>query len=305
MISGELIKNIEEKINKLKIDDYSYIKNNIKLLDLDDVDINKNNYGFIDSSFINGIIGPFSYIYSRAVIVSDNIYEKIDDIEILPNIFFKTDNDTIDINDVSSLFAKNLEYKLASKYIDNYIFFDGSIISDSILFSKFNTKIYDELIEKRKEEYLNNFKYIINNGKIIAIAKRILNLNIYNLERSDMIALMKIYPNQIFYTDIVKKNLKEYLMSKINDNIFDRNINILYFRARVNDHIYRLESLDNININKLKEIIKEEIYKDFQYPKFLKLAHNLCKITNKEKFSIENYMKKLLGYEYSVSWETH
>jgi hypothetical protein len=35
------------------------------------------------------------------------------------------------------------------------------------------------------------------------------------------------------------------------------------------------------------------------------MAHNLCKITNKEKLLLESYIKKILGFEKTVGWETH
>jgi NurA-like 5'-3' nuclease len=140
----------------------------------------------------------------------------------------------------------------------------------------------------------------------LAVAKRILNLDIIKTGRSDLLTLMKIFPSEIFYTDIKEKQLKEFLSSKIPNCPFcNKKIYITYFRARYNDHIYRLEGMEKIEKEKFKEIIKEIIYDQKSYPRGLKMAHNLCKITNKEKTLLESYIKKILGFEKTVGWETH
>jgi NurA domain. len=195
---------------------------------------------------------------------------------------------------------------LARKYSDRYIFIDGSIISDSILYLKFLDNFYNENIENRRKEFLENFEYLINNGNLLAVAKRILNLDIIRTGRSDLLTLMKVFPSEIFYTDIGEKQLKEFLGLKIpNCSFCNKKIYIVYFRARYNDHIYRLEGMEKIEKEKFKEIIKEIIYDQKSYPRGLKMAHNLCKITNKEKLLLESYIKKSLGFEKTVGWETH
>ncbi|NAZ26506.1 MAG: hypothetical protein GU343_03170, partial [Nanoarchaeota archaeon] len=141
MLTRNLLEKISQKINQIKKDEENNKeeKINIEKLNLDNVEIKeKKKYGFIDSSHVNGIVGPYSYVYSRAVIVSDDIYESIEDIEFFETSFIRTiNNENFDIQDISELLSKSLEYKLARKYSDRYIFIDGSIISDSILYSKF------------------------------------------------------------------------------------------------------------------------------------------------------------------------
>ena len=310
MLTKNLLEKVNQKINQIKKEEETNKeeKINIEKLDLDNVEVKeKKKYGFIDSSHVNGIVGPYSYIYSRAVIVSDDIYESIEDIEFFETSFIRSiNNENFDIQDISELLSKNLEYKLARKYFDRYIFIDGSIISDSILYSKFPDNFYDENIENRRKEFLENFEYLINNGNLLAVAKRILNLDIIKPGRSDLLTLMKIFPSEIFYTDIREKQLKEFLGFKIpNCSFCNKKIYIIYFRARYNDHIYRLEGMEKVEKEKFKEIIKEVIYDQKSYPRGLKMAHNLCKITNKEKLLLESYIKKILGFEKTVGWETH
>ncbi len=310
MLTRNLLEKINQKINQIKRgeENYEEEKINIEKLDLDNFEVKeKKKYGFIDSSHVNGIVGPYSYIYSRAVIVSDDIYESIEDIEFFETSFIRSmNNENFDIQDISELLSKNLEYRLARKYSDRYIFIDGSIISDSILYSKFLYNFYNENIENRRREFLENFEYLMNDGNLLAVAKRILNLDIIKTGRSDLLTLMKVFPSEIFYTDIKEKQLKEFLGFKIPKCPFcNKNIYIIYFRARYNDHIYRLEGMEKIGKEKFKEIIKEIVYDQKSYPKWLKLAHNLCKITNKEKFRLESYIKKSLGFEKTVGWETH
>jgi hypothetical protein len=310
MLTKNLLEKINQKINQIKKDEENNKeeKINIEKLNLDNVEIKeKKKYGFIDSSHVNGIVGPYSYIYSRAVIVSDDIYESIEDIEFFETSFIRSmNNENFDIQDISELLSKSLEYKLARKYSDRYIFIDGSIISDSILYSKFLYNFYDENVENRRKEFLENFEYLINNGNLLAVAKRILNLDIIREGRSDLLTLMKIFPSEIFYTDINEKQLKEFLGFEIpNCSFCNKKIYITYFRARYNDHIYRLEGMEKVGKEKFKEIIKEVIYDQKSYPRGLKMAHNLCKITNKEKTLLESYIKKILGFEKTVGWETH
>ena len=310
MLTKNLLEKINQKINQIKRgeENNEEEKINIEKLNLDNIEIKeKKKYGFIDSSHVNGIVGPYSYIYSRAVIVSDDIYESIEDIEFFETSFIRSiNNENFDIQDISELLSKNLEYRLARKYSDRYIFIDGSIISDSILYSKFLYNFYDENVENRRKEFLENFEYLINNGNLLAVAKRILNLDIIKTGRSDLLTLMKVFPSEIFYTDIKEKQLKEFLGSKIPNCPFcNKKIYITYFRARYNDHIYRLEGMEKVGKEKFKEIIKEVIYDQKAYPRGLKMAHNLCKITNKEKLLLESYIKKILGFEKTVGWETH
>ena len=310
MLTRNLLEKINQKINQIKRGEENDKEEriNIEKLDLDNVEVKeKKKYGFIDSSHVNGIVGPYSYIYSRAVIVSDDIYESIEDIEFFETSFIRsTNNENFDIQDISELLSKNLEYKLARKYSDRYIFIDGSIISDSILYSKFLYNFYNDNIENRRREFLENFEYLINNGNLLAVAKRILNLDIIKPGRSDLLTLMKFFPSEIFYTNIKEKQLKEFLGFKIpNCSFCNKNIYIIYFRVRYNDHIYRLEGMEKIGKERFKEIIKEIVYDQKSYPKGLKLAHNLCKITNKEKLGLESYIKKSLGFEKTVGWETH
>ncbi len=310
MLTRNLLEKINQKINQIKRgeENYEEEKINIEKLDLDNFEVKeKKKYGFIDSSHVNGIVGPYSYIYSRAVIVSDDIYESIEDIEFFETSFIRSmNNENFDIQDISELLSKNLEYRLARKYSDRYIFIDGSIISDSILYSKFLYNFYNENIENRRREFLENFEYLMNDGNLLAVAKRILNLDIIKTGRSDLLTLMKVFPSEIFYTDVKEKQLKEFLGFKIPNCPFcNKKIYIIYFRARYNDHIYRLEGMEKIGKEKFKEIIKEIVYDQKSYPKWLKLAHNLCKITNKEKFRLESYIKKSLGFEKTVGWETH
>jgi hypothetical protein len=63
--------------------------------------------------------------------------------------------------------------------------------------------------------------------------------------------------------------------------------------------------MEKVGKEKFKEITKEAIYDQKSYPRGLKMAHNLCKITNKEKTLLESYIKKSLGFEKTVGWETH
>jgi len=310
MLTRNLLEKVSQKINQIKKDEENNKeeKINIEKLNLDNVEVKeKKKYGFIDSSHVNGIVGPYSYIYSRAVIVSDDIYESIEDIEFFETSFIRSiNNENFDIQDISELLSKNLEYKLARKYSDRYIFIDGSIISDSILYSKFLENFYNENVENRRKEFLENFEYLINNGNLLAVAKRILNLDIIYPGRSDLLTLMRVFPSEIFYTNINEKKLKEFLSSKISNCPFcNKKIYITYFRARYNDHIYRLEGMEKVGKEKFKEIIKEVIYDQKSYPRGLKMAHNLCKITNKEKLLLESYIKKILGFEKTVGWETH
>jgi len=265
MLTRNLLEKVSQKINQIKKDEENNKeeKINIEKLNLDNFEVKeKKKYGFIDSSHVNGIVGPYSYIYSRAVIVSDDIYESIEDIEFFETSFIRSMNDeNFDIQDISELLSKNLEYKLARKYSDRYIFIDGSIISDSILYSKFLDNFYNENIENRRKEFLENFEYLINNGNLLAVAKRILNLDIIKPGRSDLLTLMKVFPSEIFYTDINEKQLKEFLGFKIpNCSFCNKKIYIIYFRARYNDHIYRLEGMEKVGKEKFKEITKEVIY---------------------------------------------
>jgi len=310
MLTKNLLEKVSRKINQIKKDeeDNKEEKINIEKLNLDNFEVKeKKKYGFIDSSHVNGILGPYSYIYSRAVIVSDDIYESIEDIEFFETSFIRSmNNENFDIQDISELLSKNLEYKLARKYFNRYIFIDGSIISDSILYSKFSDNFYDQNIENKRKEFLENFEYLINNGNLLSVAKRILNLDIIKIGRSDLLTLMKNFPSEIFYTDINEKQLKEFLGFKIpNCSFCNKKIYIIYFRSRYNDHIYRLEGMEKVEKEKFKEIIKEVIYDQKSYPRGLKMAHNLCKITNKEKLLLESYIKKILGFEKTVGWETH
>ena len=310
MLTRNLLEKVSQKINQIKKDEESNKeeKINIEKLNLDNFELKeKKKYGFIDSSHVNGIVGPYSYIYSRAVIVSDDIYESIEDIEFFETSFIRSiNNENFDIQDISELLSKNLEYKLARKYFNRYIFIDGSIISDSILYSKFSDNFYDQNIENKRKEFLENFEYLINNGNLLSVAKRILNLDIIKIGRSDLLTLMKNFPSEIFYTDINEKQLKEFLGFKIpNCSFCNKKIYIIYFRSRYNDHIYRLEGMEKVEKEKFKEIIKEVIYDQKSYPRGLKMAHNLCKITNKEKLLLESYIKKILGFEKTVGWETH
>ncbi|BFI73339.1 hypothetical protein YN1_3260 [Nanoarchaeota archaeon] len=312
MINGKLLKKVRDKIENIKNINklYKIEKEKIDTINLDNVEIKKDKkYGFIDSSYVNGIIGPYTYVYTRAVIVSEDLYDKIDDIEFFENTFIKSEvGESFDITDISSMLAKNLEYKLAKKYYNRYIFIDGSIISDGILYSKFCNKFDDLRVEERRKEFIENFEFLLNNGNLLAVAKRILNLDIIKSGKSDMIILMNTFPNEIFYTNIFETDFNYFFKGKIPEeklNLFNKKIMIMYFRARYNDHIYRIEGLDKIGKDNFLEIIKENIYLTSSYPRYLKLAHNECKITNREKNLLESYIKKLLGFEESVGWDTH
>ncbi len=298
MLTKKDIEMILEKVKEHNLKFYNEKLNvEIKLLDLSDIKIEKNrNYGFIDSSYINGIIGPYSYIYARAVIVSPKFLDEIAFFDIIADLFVSFENsekEPVDINNISALIAKSLEYSLARKYSDLYIFMDGSIISDAILYSKFKDKLNYENIESIRKKFIEDFSYMLNK-KLISIAKRILHSNMYGYTTSDMILLLNKFPEDEFYTEI-----SEYLLSPQNKKIY-----ISYFRARKKDHIYRIEALDNISKEEFKEIIFETIYKNKSYPKYLKVAHNLCKVNNKEKLMLENILRSLLGYSFSVGWET-
>ncbi|MGC9079202.1 MAG: DNA double-strand break repair nuclease NurA [Nanopusillaceae archaeon] len=314
MINKELLNILIKKIENIRREniEVSKFKEKIKTINIDNVAIReKREFAFIDSSYINGIIGPYAYIYAKAVITGEKVYEEIRDIEVIPSIFISSKEANHDLSQISSLVAKNLEYILAKKYSNKYIFIDGSIISDGVLLSQFSYELDEENIERIRKNFAENFVYMIEKGKLLAIAKRILNLKIFDHENkriSDFQILLNIFPKEVFYTEIIEKNLGEIIKIKKEEGkiiFYNKNIYFIYFRTRPEDHIYRIEAIDNISKEEFLEIVKENIYLNASYPRYLKLSHNLCKITNKEKTAIERFMKKYLGYSYTSGWETH
>ncbi|MEM4818998.1 MAG: DNA double-strand break repair nuclease NurA [Nanopusillaceae archaeon] len=266
---------------------------NIDIVDLDKFNILDEDFVFIDSSYVSGIIGPISYIYLRAVAISKNKETTLKDYIIFPDIFIdifeKKEIKSLEISDLASIFSKNLEYTLAWETKEKYKIIDGSLVSDFILFQKIIGSPIDD-INKRIQSYREKF-YNSDKIKLISIAKRILHSRLLESQKSDFIILLNKYPFETFCTKIIYKD-------------FDgRKIKACYIRARKYEHIYRIESWNNIEDDEFYSIIKTIFYEK-AYPFLLKMAHNLCKIKNREKNLIEEIIKRELGIEKSVGWET-
>lgn len=294
MIDKEDILQIKELINKIK----EFLSKKEENFNIETVDIDKfNNLDadlvFIDSSHISGIVGPISYVYTRAVAISKKHEIVYKDYIIFPDIFVdifeKREIKAVEISDLASIFSKNLEYKLVWETKEKYKIIDGSLISDFILFQKITGSSIEDInsrIQSFREKFYNSDRF-----KLISIAKRILHSRLYRLQKPDFVLLLNKFPFETFLTKIIEKDLD------------GKKIKIAYTRFKQYDHIYRLEAWNSIEELEFYSIIKT-IFQEKAYPYLLKIAHNLCKIKNKEKNLIEEIIKRELGIEKSIGWET-
>ncbi|MEM0379261.1 MAG: DNA double-strand break repair nuclease NurA [Nanopusillaceae archaeon] len=294
MIDKEDILQIKDLVSKIK--DTLLKKNedtNIDIIDLDKFNNLDEDFVFIDSSHASGIVGPISYVYLRAVAISRNKETTLKDYIIFPDIFIdvfeKKEIKSLEISDLASVFSKNLEYRLAWESKERYKIIDGSLVSDFVLFQKIIGSPIEE-INGRIQSYRENF-YNSDKIKLISIAKRILHSKLFKSQKPDFIILLNKYPFETFCTKVIYKDLDE------------RKIKACYIRARKYEHIYRIESWNNMEDEEFYSIIKTIFYEK-AYPYLLKMAHNLCKIKNKEKNLIEEIIKRELGIDKSVGWET-
>jgi len=292
MLDREDIEKIIESVNKVK-DIFKKEEIKIDTVNLNDFEKINEKITYIDSSYVSGIVGPFSYIYSRAVAVSENKEIIIKDFIIIPDILIEVVEENkrknIEISSVASLISKNLEYRLLDNIKEGYVIFDGSLISDYVLFGKFERSTIEE-INKRifefREKFLSLSKY-----KVLSVAKRILHSKLFDSIKPDFIALLNKYPFEPFCTNIIKKEIS------------DIRIKALYIRSKAYDHIYRVESFDNLSDEEFLRVVKT-IFEDTSYPTGLKIAHNLSKIREKEKRMIEDIIKNIIGMDKSIGWET-
>lgn len=294
MIDKEDILQIKDLLNKIKYEISKKGDNfTVELIDLEKFKDLDDDFVFIDSSHASGIIGPISYVYLRAIAISKKSETKVKDYIIFPDIFIdifeKKEIKSLEISELASIFSKNLEYKLVWETKEKYKVIDGSIISDFILFQKITGSPIEE-INKRIQKFRENF-YNSDKIRLISIAKRILHSKLFENQKPDFIILLNRYPFEKFCTKIIKKNLDE------------RKIKASYVRSKLYEHIYRVESWDNLDDEEFYSVIKTIFYEK-AYPYLLKMAHNLCKIKNKEKILIEEIIKRELGIEKSVGWET-
>lgn len=309
MINLKDIKLIEEKIDKIKKNNLSdFLEINIDELRFDNIKEISDDFIFIDSSYTSNIIGPYYYIFAKAVGVNKDGIKSAEDFILIPSSFIKykkSDNQQyMSIRDFASLFSKNLEYIVASEYEN--IVIDGSIISDSLYYINYDY-FEDEEINNKLKSFKENFEKAIKNKRIFSIAKRILESFIINKNIRDFDLLLNKFPEKDFYTKIYRKNLLEILNNQnIKDiyKILDIDLKIVFFRARPLDHIYRLETIDKIDDEYITSFIYKYIYKDKSYPKFLKTAHYLCKIRKEDSETIEKIIRKKLGYNITAPIET-
>jgi len=292
MLDKEDIEKIVESVNKAK-DIFKKEDIKIETINLDNFKKTDEKITYIDSSYVSGIVGPLSYIYSRAVAVSEDKEIRIKDFVIIPDILIEVVEENkrknIEISSIASLISKNLEYRLLDSIKEGYVIFDGSLVSDYVLFGKFEKSVIEE-INKRIFEFRERF-LSLNKYRVLSVAKRILHSKLFNSMRPDFIVLLDKYPSEPFCTGIIKKEVS------------DIKIKALYMRSKAYDHIYRVEAFDNISDSDFLSVVKT-IFDGVSYPIGLKLAHNLSKIKEKEKGMIEDIIKNIIGVEKSIGWET-
>lgn len=305
MITFDEIKLIEDKLKDLEKPTQDTITVDIKTIDPSSYNIYSGDSIYIDSSYVHDIIGPYYYIFARAVAIGSNFEKRISDLIIIPDLFFeaevKSKDDKLSIineslSEFASIFSKNLEYRLAIENKNKLIFLDGSLLSDFIAHEKY-FRIINEDLSKIYEEFKRNFRESTN-LKIVSIAKRILSSRFFNEKDPDVLILMKKFPYEEFYTEIIEKEIED------KEKLIKKNVKMVYFRPKIQDHIYRLEAWDNLSNEELYSIINTYIKNIKRYPIGLKLAHNRCKITNKEKKILEEIIRKKLGYSISIGWDT-
>jgi len=292
MLDREDIEKIIEKVNQVK-KMFSEESLSIETVDLDSIREVEDEVTYIDSSYVSGIVGPLSYIYARAIAVSSTNEIKRKDFLLVPDIlievFEENKKKSMEISSIANLVSKNLEYKLLNEVKDGYIVIDGSILSDYILFGKFDSSPVEE-INRRIQEFKENF--LKSTGrKMLSIAKRILHSKFLGNNRPDFIVLLNKFPYERFCTRIFTKELEDF------------RVKALYIRSQTFDHIYRVESWDKLSDEEILGITKN-IFNKVSYPVGLKLAHNLSKIREKEKNMIEDIIKNTLGIEKGIGWET-
>lgn len=276
----------------------------IKLLDLKEDSYKDLDVTYIDSSYASGVVGPYVYIYARAVSISPNKIKVARDFLLLSDTFFHAESykgekvEILDVSNISEIVSKNLEYKLTVESDTEFVVIDGSLLSDAILYDK-GYRIFEDKIMDRYDEFLANFEEA-SNTYTFSIAKRILGGNFISVDSkvSDFILLLTRYPEKEFYTQIFIRDLKPKI------RFIDKKIKALYFRPRDRDHIYRLETFDSTPNEKIVEFLCSVIKKQKRYPMELKLAHNRAKITSREKILLEQSLKKILGFDKAVGWET-
>ena len=294
---GLFLKEIKKIENKTKLESNFFIKTlKFENLEKEDLDVS-----FIDSSYVYGIVGPYSYIYARAAIVSKNSINIERDFLLIPDIFISSktvdDKETLlELSDIGEIISKNLEYKLAKKANSEYILVDGSFISDAILFSKWG-EFDDEEIQKKYLEFKNNFFSLIKEN-VFYLAKRILHARFFNSKVSDFILLLNKFPSEEFYTEILEKDISTKIP------LIKKKVKAVYLRPRKNDHIYRLETNEDTKDENIVKFLYNVFYVNKSYPFGLKLAHYLAKTLNKEKVEIEAILKKNIGYDKTIGWET-
>ncbi len=299
MIEKEDFLRIIQEVNKLK--DRSVLAHEFQVPELK-MELNirtETNPVYIDSSYVSGIVGPFSYIYARAAAISKTDLRIEKDFIIIPESYVsvKDSSESLSISEIAEILSKNLEYKLASQYSDSLIVIDGSVLADAILYGK-KYKFVENEVDERYQEFRNNFEVVFKRG-FVSIAKRIVGGNFFSTrEFSDLFVLLERYPTEEFYTGMFLRDLKPKIPE------FPYKVKALYFRARRGDHIYRLEASEFTNDETIVNFIYNEIYSNKRYPRGLKLAHNKCKITYKEKNLLESILKKALGYSKTVGWDT-
>jgi len=292
MLDKEDIEKIIEKVNEVK---GIFRREEIKIdtIDLNNFEKINEKITYIDSSYVSGIVGPLSYIFSRAVAVSEDKEIEIKDFIIIPDILIEVVEEnrkkSMEISSIASLISKNLEYKLLDSIRDGYVIFDGSLISDYVLFGKFERSIIEE-INKRIFDFRSKF-LSLNKYKVLSVAKRILHSKLLEGNKPDFVILLNEYPYEPFCTKIISKNVQ------------DIKIKALYIRSKPYDHIYRVESFDNLSDEEFLSVVRT-IFDGVSYPIGLKMAHNLSKIKEKEKRMIEDIIKNIIGLEKSIGWET-
>jgi len=292
MLDREDIEKIIEKVNQVK-KMFSEESLSIETVDLDSIEGFEDEVTYIDSSYVSGIVGPLSYIYARAIAVSSTNEIKKKDFLLVPDIlievFEENKKKSMEISSIANLVSKNLEYKLLDEVKSGYIVIDGSILSDYILFGKFDSSPVEE-INRRIQEFKENFLKSTNR-KMLSIAKRILHSKFLGDNRPDFIVLLNKFPYERFCTRIFTKDLEDF------------RVKALYIRSQTFDHIYRVEAWDKLSDEEILGITKN-IFNKVSYPVGLKLAHNLSKIREKEKNMIEDIIKNTLGIEKGIGWET-
>lgn len=306
MISIDEINLIVDRVRKIEYKE-ERIKKEIKV-EVEDInrysEISSEDFVYIDSSYVHDIIGSYYYIFARAVSVSEKNIEKIVDFIIIPDLFFKVEKgegekkkvEEESLAEFASIFSKNLEYKLLMKNKDKIVMLDGSLFSDITESQKYN-RIIDNELEKIYEEFRDNLFNSLN-YKVTSVAKRILGSSFLNNEDPDVILLSRKFPTEEFYTKIIERDMSNRV------KFVNKKLKMIYFRPKYQDHIYRIEAWNNISDEEFYSIVKTTIAKNNRYPAGLKLAHNSCKINNREKRLIEDIIKKEIGYEKTVGWDT-